>query len=116
MGEILTAKCSQLKLPNLGKGASTSAFSRVATLNPLGDDLFDGEDDDDTDEDEEEVSKKGSSSRRKQRDEDKSAEAKTPKTGGHQMLRRQDQRYKEIKRQLARRAKARREDKSAIEE
>ena len=104
-------------MPN--KGTSTSAFSRVATLNPLGDDLFDGEEElEDSEEEEEKTSRKGGASRRR-RENDKSAEAAdTPKAGGggHQILRRQDQRYKEIKRQLARRAKARREDKSAIEE
>ena len=103
-------------MPN--KGTTTSAFSRVATLNPLGDDLFDGEEED-SEEEEEKTSRKGGAAARRRRENDKSAEAAdTPKTGGggHQILRRQDQRYKEIKRQLARRAKARREDKSAIEE
>ena len=103
-------------MPN--KGTTTSAFSRVATLNPLGDDLFDGEEELEDSEEEEETSRKGGASSRRRRENDKSAEANAPKAGGggHQILRRQDQRYKEIKRQLARRAKARREDKSAIEE
>ena len=106
-------------MPN--KGTTTSAFSRVATLNPLGDDLFDGEEElDDSEEEDEKTSRKGGAGARRRRENDKSAEAAadTHKAGGggHQILRRQDQRYKEIKRQLARRAKARREDKSAIEE
>ena len=85
----------------------------MATLNPLGDDLFDEENNSDEDsENEEEVARKDKGKKRGQEGEAKTEKKLQP----HQMLRRQDARYKEIKRMLARRAKARREDKGAMDE